>query len=80
MSNQKSQQDNFETWLVEMDFALDRFLPVVEKDMSSNMDYSIDSLKVLESWIKKHYQSPKDIKTETAHLDGCARYVGEVTR
>lgn len=80
MSNQQSKQDDFEVWLIEMDAALERFLPTVEKKMNAKLDYSIDSLKILENWIKSNYQTIDEIKKETAHLDGCARYVGEVIR
>ena len=63
-----------------MDAALERFLPVVEKEMKSSLDYSIVLLKVLELWIKQNYNSVEEMKAKTAHLDGCARYVGEVIR
>lgn len=81
MANQKqSVRDDFEVWLIGLDAVLERFIPEVENGKSAKLNFSMESLRTLELWIKQHYQSAADIKVNTMHLDGSARYTGEVIR
>jgi hypothetical protein len=75
-------REEFEYWLADMDDALDRFLQSLPAGVSSQLDYSIDSLNALEAWILTTYADSKDMLVEgqTANLNGAARYIGEAMR
>jgi hypothetical protein len=75
-------REEFEYWLADMDDALDRFLQSLPADASSRLDYSIDSLNVLEAWILANYADSNEMLAagQTANLNGAARYIGETMR
>jgi len=75
-------RDDFEVWLADMDDALERFKDQLPDDVRSRLDYSADSLDVVESWILSHYQDNLELldRKESTSLDGLSRYVGEVFR
>jgi hypothetical protein len=72
----------FDSWVAEMDTALGRFTRALPTSVSSRLDYSLESLDALESWLINRYQSIDALMqgTEKQALDGAARYVGEVFR
>lgn len=75
-------EDLFEFWLMDMDEALSRFFDVLPEGMRQGMDYSPDSLQVLEAWLLIKY-SDTDVMlltSESKLVDGAARYIGEVFR
>lgn len=75
-------REEFEYWLADMDDALDRFLQSLPTDVSSRLDYSVDSLNALESWILASYTDSEDMLADgqSANLNGAARYIGETMR
>jgi hypothetical protein len=77
-----STRDDFEHWLFEMDDRLEEFVGVLPTDISSKMDYSAESLSVLEGWLMTQYESVNDIlkESEKPMLDMVTRYVGETLR
>ena len=82
VDNSEGRKELFQYWLAEMDDALDRIIagvPVNEKDL---LDYSLDSLTVLESYLLHEIGSFKQDadENERAVVDGCARYLGETIR
>lgn len=75
-------RDDFEHWLFEMDDRLEQFLRDLPTHIGSKMDYSAESLSVLEDWLMTRYQSVNDIlkESEKLMLDMLSRYVGESLR
>jgi hypothetical protein len=79
--NQATRED-FESWLVDMDDALERFLDALPGEVSARLDYSPASLDVLEKWILDRYESTNQMlpASEATTVDGLARYIGETFR
>ena len=75
-------RDDFEQWLFEMDDRLDEFIGIVPRNVSMKMDYSVESLSLLENWLLTKYRSVNEIlkDSEKQLLDMVARYVGETLR
>jgi hypothetical protein len=75
-------RDDFESWLIEMDCALDRFYSSVPSALRSKLDLSKGSLDDLEDWLLKRYSSHEELlkPSELASLDGVSRYIGETFR
>ena len=75
-------RDDFEQWLFEMDERLDEFIGNVPRNVSMKMDYSVESLSLLENWLLTKYRSNNEIlkDSEKQLLDMVARYVGEALR
>ena len=75
-------RDDFEHWLFEMDDRLGDLVNALPADVSAKMDYSADSLSLLEGWLLENYRSSDDILQEPHKrtLDMLARYVGETFR
>jgi hypothetical protein len=75
-------RDDFEQWLFEMDDRLDKFIGIVPRNASMKMDYSVESLSLLENWLLTKYRSVNEIlkESEKQILDMVARYVGETLR
>lgn len=75
-------EDLFEFWLMNMDEALDNFLKALPDNIRQCMNYSPNSLQVLEEWLLSKY-SDTDVMlsmSESKLVDGAARYIGEVFR
>jgi len=75
-------RDDFESWLVDMDDALERFFDALPGEVSERLDYSPTSLDVLEKWILDRYESTDQMlpSSEATTVDGLARYIGETFR
>ena len=75
-------EEEFQKWLADMDYMLGQFFAKLPRSMRSRLDYSVESLDVLEGWILSRYERIDDMlrKSETVILDGCARYIGETFR
>jgi len=56
------------------------FLATLPEELKQSLDYSSESLVALEHWLKEEYSSSTDLYnlSNSLHLDGAARYVGEV--
>jgi hypothetical protein len=78
----EEQRDDFEYWLADMDDALERFFQKLPPAVRSKLDFSPESLDVLEGWILENYASTDDLLKPEAKepVDDLARYVGEVYR
>jgi hypothetical protein len=74
--------DVLESWLADMDDALNALLAEVPKPLAAYLDYSIDSLLPLESWILQRFETfDKAIRREAIPtIDRLGRYVGETIR
>jgi hypothetical protein len=74
------QEDQFQVWLMDMSDAIERFQQSLPNELRGRLDYSPESLDVLEGFALTKYPSPEDAKkpSEAAAVDGMARYVGEV--
>jgi hypothetical protein len=74
--------DKFEYWLMDMDDALIRFVDTLPTEIKAQIDFSPESLVVLEAWLLSKYSDTDKIMlmTESKVVDGAARYVGEVFR
>ena len=75
-------QEQFQDWLAHMDDALEAFLARLPAEVRERLDGSPESLGVLEPWLLERYPTMDAIleDEEASHLDGAARYVGEVFR
>jgi hypothetical protein len=75
-------RDEFESWLVDMDDALERFVDGLPREVSQRLDYTPSSLDALEGWILDRYESTDQMlaASQAATVDGLARYVGETFR
>ena len=75
-------REEFEFWLSDMDDALERFFGRVPSAIRSRLDFSPESLDVLEAWVLERYASTDAlVKPEAKEtVDGLARYVGETYR
>lgn len=78
----EKRRENFEEWLFEMDDALQQFVDGIVESTRSQLDFSPESLDVLEAWVLERYSNPEELmKPEAKHvLDGVARYIGETYR
>ena len=73
--------DDFDAWLTAMDDVIDEFLTGLPEDVRVRLDYSPESLDVLEAWLLHNYESPAALQAaDAAMLDGPARYLGETMR
>lgn len=75
-------RDDFEHWLFVMDDELATLFSLLPANLSEKLDYSIESLIELESWILNSFDSLESV-TSTENklvLDYLSRYVGEVIR
>jgi len=75
-------EEQFQDWLAHMDDAHEAFLVRLPAEVRERLDGSPDSLGVLEAWLLERYPTMDTIleDEEASHLDGAARYVGEVFR
>lgn len=75
-------QDDFEVWLFEMDDQLDAFFSENVSGIADKLDYSGNSLDVLEEWMLSEYSSVDALMdaSQKTVLDRLARYIGETIR
>ena len=78
----KSNHEDFQYWLADMDDALERFFGVLPEQVRKRLDFSASSLDSLEQWILEKYPNPMAMvqPNEAKIVDGLARYVGETFR
>lgn len=76
------EDDQFQIWLMDMSDAIERFRLSLPEDVGMRLDFSPDSLGVIEGVVLNKYQSMDEIKknSEAKTVDGMARYVGQVFR
>jgi hypothetical protein len=78
----KTNLDDFNYWVADMDDALARFFDTLPASLRSKLNYSPESLEALERWILARYPSIEAARAaeESRIIDGLARYVGETFR
>ncbi len=78
----KITRDIFDGWLTFMDNYIEDFKSQLPKQVSEKMDYSSDSLDVVESWILGQYSTPELLFAEKQNtpINGIICYVGETFR
>lgn len=69
-------------WLSQMPVPLDRFLEQLPGEVRRKLDFSLESLDILEEWLLQRYSDYHSLiqPTERAIWDGAARYIGEIYR
>ena len=75
-------EDEFQEWLHDMDLIIGYLCNKMPDSIRKRLDYSVESLDVLEAWLLERYEH-NDLmleKSESLILDGCARYIGETFR
>jgi len=75
-------EGEFQDWLAHMEDALEEFLARLPVEVRERLDGSPESLGALEAWLLERYPTMHAIleDEEASHLDGSARYIGEVFR
>jgi len=75
-------EEDFEGWVEFMDTTLNQFFDELPEAMRDELDFSLESLDVLESWLLNRYASPAEIlqPSENWSIDRASRYVGETLR
>ncbi len=75
-------RDDFDSWLVDMDDALERFVDGLPEEVAQRLDYTPGSLDALEKWILDKYESTDQMlaASQATTVDGLARYIGETFR
>ena len=73
-------QDDFEDWIILIDFTTDYFTGEFAKEQNLNLDYSIESLDEIEGWILANYKEIKDLIADSKMLDYLTIYIGETFR
>ncbi|WLF83251.1 hypothetical protein [Moraxella sp. ZY210820] len=75
------QLELFDSWLWDMPNALERFKNRMPKEIQDQLDFSIQSLDIVEKHLLDNYETIEQIKNEPSYiLDGYAVYVGETFR
>lgn len=79
---EKISREDFEEWLFLMLDKLEEFENQFSKNSLKKLDYSIQSLDVLEKWILENFMSIDELleSTKKIDLDLFVRYVGETFR
>lgn len=73
-------QENFQEWLILIDFKMDFFTEEFAKEQNLTLDYSLESLDKLESWILANYDDIKKLIDDGKMLDYLTVYIGETFR
>lgn len=76
------EKDQFEEWLFIMDDRLSDFIESLPENIKNEMDYSADSLDIIERWLLSLFSKSETILEEKNKffLDGLSRYIGETYR
>lgn len=72
----------FQHWLSLMDEGLQAFFEQLPRNVRDQLDYSIESVDVLEAWLLKRYPNFEAARqdTEIKLFEGAGRYIGEAFR
>ena len=75
---EKQKLKDFECWLWDMPNAINGFIYRMPKEIAEKLDFSMESLNIVEKHLLDVYQNSKQIMDEPSYiLDGYAIYVGE---
>lgn len=77
-----STYQEFETWKASIEKNIANLLNTLPVNLQDKLDYSLDSLEVLEQWLLERYPEPNRYEALNEYLviDGAGSYVGEVFR
>lgn len=73
-------QDDFQEWLILIDFKMDYFTGEFAEEQKMKLDYSMESLNELESWIIANFDDARKLIAEAKILDYLTIYIGETFR
>lgn len=75
-------REDFEYWLASMDYFLEELIAQFPIDKQAHLNYSIESLDFIESWILPKYASSEEMlhPKESKQVNRIACYVGETYR
>ena len=75
-------REDFENWLFAMDDELDKFLTELPTEVSKKLNYTPESLDILEEWMLKNFSDHKELlsKNNKKVQDNISRYIGETFR
>ena len=73
-------EERFRVWMDGMDILLDEFMADLPAEIAAKLDYSIESLDVLEAWLLDTYPSYEALRDDPdiAAWDAATRYLGQV--
>ena len=77
-----SNRDDFEHWLISMDEFLEEFLTEFSKEEQNRLNYTLESLDIVEARILELYPNMKAmlVPSESQRVNLIACYVGETIR
>lgn len=73
-------QEDFQEWIFYISDKMDYFTEEFAKEQGLTLDYSMESLDVLEVWILDHFDDAKELIAEGQLLDYLTIYIGETFR
>ena len=73
-------KENFQDWIFYIGDKMDYFTETFAKENNLKLDYSINSLDILENWIINNYNSINDLRETYEILDLLTIYIGETFR
>ena len=75
-------REDFENWLFAMDDELDKFLTELPTEVPKKLNYTPESLDILEEWMLKNFSDHKELlsKNNKKVQDNISRYIGETFR
>ncbi|WP_103069649.1 hypothetical protein [Aquimarina sediminis] len=78
----KENREDFEQWLFYMDDILEKFILNFKDQSRETLDYSVDSLDILENWMLNSFEDHKELMVEGNKIlrDQISRYIGETFR
>ena len=72
--------DDFQEWLILIDFKMNYFTKEFAEEQKLTLDYSSRSLDELECWILTNFDDHKKLIADSKLLDYMTIYVGETFR
>ena len=74
------EQDNFQVWLMKIDDELDHFFGKIPTELSSKLDYTINSLIEIEGFMLSEFKSIEELLSNKVIHNQIAIYIGETFR
>jgi hypothetical protein len=75
-------REGFEAWVMFIDATIKQLLDELPEEVSQRLDFTPESLDVLEGWLLSKFDSPAAIlqPSENWYIDRVSKYVGETIR
>jgi hypothetical protein len=74
------EQRGFQDWISVMEFQLHEFIASLPHEVAVAMDFSRQSIDVLEAWLLATYQDVEALRADKQNWDRVGRYIGETFR